>query len=56
MGNAHFQIFASSYMGQPSLGVEKNNPGLFKPFRQPKVEGWSFLGTSAVNYVLNEPQ
>jgi hypothetical protein len=43
-------------MGQPSLGVEKNNPGLLQSLWQPKVEGWSFLGTAAVNHVLNEPQ
>ena len=52
----HFEIFDSSYMGPPSLGVDKNNPGMLRLIRQSKVEGWNFLDPGAVNYVLNEPQ
>jgi hypothetical protein len=51
-----FRDFAGSYMQPGSLEVDKNNPRLLQFAKQPKVDYWSFLGTGAVNHVLNEPQ
>jgi hypothetical protein len=51
-----FRDFRQFLYGAAKLRSRENNPGLSKSLRQPKVEHWSFLGTSAVNHVLNETQ